>query len=169
MFKKQKSPTQGKGMPLPSDHNPLQPWPFGSLHMPSTLLMFLILTFYTEHCMVSITTKALKCKIYKSKIFLSRERGYSFLWIPITCSHSPLQLGMYQENYWCFLIPTFIFPFVKSFIWLNYYKSIKKWSEIVSREVQKSENFPTQGKEKPNPLDPIHSLGPSGLGKYHVH
>ena len=109
-------------------------------------------------------------KMYKSKIFLSRERGYSFLWIPITCSHSPLQLGMYQENYWCFLIPTFIFPFVKSFIWLNYYKSIKKWSEIVSREVQKSENFPTQGKEKPNPLDPIpHSLGPSGLGKYHVH
>ena len=98
-FKKQKSPTQGKGMPLPSDHNPLQPWPFGSLHMPSTLLMFLILTFYTEHCMVSITTKALKCKIYKSKIFLSRERGYFFLWIPITCNHSPLQLGMYQENY----------------------------------------------------------------------
>ena len=59
-FKKQKSPTQGKGTPLLSDHNPLQPWPFGSLHMPSTLLMFLILTFYTEHCMVSITTKALK-------------------------------------------------------------------------------------------------------------
>ena len=85
-FKKQKSPTQ-------------QPWPFGSLHMPSTLLMFLILTFYAEHCMFLITTKALKCKIYKSKIFLSRERGYSFLWIPITCSHSPLQLGMYQENY----------------------------------------------------------------------
>ena len=60
MFKKQKSPTQGKGMPLPSDHNPLQPWPFGSLYMPSTLLMFLISTFYTKLCMVSITTKALK-------------------------------------------------------------------------------------------------------------
>ena len=105
-----------------------------------------------------------KCKIYKLKIFLSRERGYSFLWIPITCSHSPLQLGMYQENYWCFLIPTFIFPFVKSFIWLNYYKSIKKWSEIVSREVQKSKKFPTQGKGTPLPLNPIpHSLNPTGL------
>ena len=59
-FKKQKSPTQGKGTPLSSDHNPLQPWPFGPLHMPSTLLMFLILTFYTELYMVSITTKKLK-------------------------------------------------------------------------------------------------------------
>ena len=49
-FKKQKSPTQGKGTQL---------GPLG-LHIPSTLLMFLILTFYTEHCMVSITTKALK-------------------------------------------------------------------------------------------------------------
>ena len=81
-FKKQKSPTQGKGTPLSSDHNPLQPWPFGSLHMPSTLLMFLILTYYTELYMVSITTKKIKkwsenapSKIFKSKIFLFRERG----------------------------------------------------------------------------------------------
>ena len=92
-FKKQKSPTQGKGTPLSSDHNPLQPWPFGSLHMPSTLLMFLILTYYTELYMVSITTKKIKkwsenapSKIFKSKFFLSRERGYSFLWIPITAT-----------------------------------------------------------------------------------
>ena len=92
-FKKQKSPTQGKGTPLSSDHNPLQPWPFGSLHMPSTLLMFLIFTYYTELYMVSITTKKNKkwsenapSKIFKSKIFLSRERGYSFLWIPITAT-----------------------------------------------------------------------------------
>ena len=78
-FKKEKSSTQGKGTPLPSDHNPLQPWPFGSLHMPSTLLMFLILTFYTEHCMVSITTKALKSGLkmqdLKIKNFPNQGKG----------------------------------------------------------------------------------------------
>ena len=58
-FKNKKPPTQGKRTPI-HNPNPLQPWPFGPLHMPSMLLMFLIQTSYTDLCMVSITTKVLK-------------------------------------------------------------------------------------------------------------
>ena len=42
-FKKQKSPTQGKGTPLSSDHNPLQPWPFAYAKYPIDVPYFNLL------------------------------------------------------------------------------------------------------------------------------
>ena len=89
-FKKQKSPTQGKGTPLSSDHNPLQPWPFAyakyPIDVPYFNLLYRALYGFNYYKKIKKWSENASGKIFKSKIFLSRERGYSFLWIPITAT-----------------------------------------------------------------------------------
>ena len=74
-FKNQKFSSPEKGdIPSPGPH-PLQPWLFVPWHIPSMLLMFLILPFYPELCMVSTTTKALKSGL---KMHLARFKIENF-------------------------------------------------------------------------------------------
>ena len=61
-------------IPSPGPH-PLQPWLFVPWHIPRMLLMFLILPFYPELCMVSTTTKALKSGL---KMRLARFKNQKF-------------------------------------------------------------------------------------------
>ena len=71
-FKNEKFSYPGKvDTPSPGPH-PLQPWSFVPWHIPSMLLMSLILPFYPELCMVSTTTKALKSGL---KMCLARFRN----------------------------------------------------------------------------------------------
>ena len=74
-FKNLKFSYPEKGdIPSPGPH-PLQPWLFVPLNIPSMLLMFLILPFYPELCMVATTTKALKSGL---KLRLARFKNQKF-------------------------------------------------------------------------------------------
>ena len=76
-FKNEKFSYLGKvNTPFPGPH-PLQPWLFVPWHIPSMILMFLILPFYPELCMVSTTTKALKSGL-KMRLARFKNRKFSY-------------------------------------------------------------------------------------------
>ena len=101
-FKKQKSPTQGKGTPLSSDHNPLQPWPFAYAKYPIDVPYFNLL--YRALYSFNYYKKKLKSgRKMRLARFLNQKFSYPvkgiFLPLDTHHSHSPLRLGMYQEYY----------------------------------------------------------------------
>ena len=71
-FKNEKFSYPGKVDTLSPGPHPLQHWSFVPWHIPSMLLMSLVLPFYPNLCMVSITTKALKSGL---KMCLARFRN----------------------------------------------------------------------------------------------
>ena len=92
-LKNQKSPTQGKRTPF-HHPNPLQPWPFAyakyAIDVPYFNLLYRSLYGFNYYKSIKKWSENASSKVYKSKIFLSRERGYPFLLNPIPYSLGPL-------------------------------------------------------------------------------
>ena len=144
-----KFPTQGKGTPLFLDPIPCNPGPLGlATYQVPTLLMLLILTFYTELCKyynsIEKWSENATREIQKSKISYPGKGDTPFLG-----SQSP--------------------PLALALLAFEHTKVLKSGLKL-RLERFKKQNFPTKGKGKPLSLDPIpHSLSPSGLGNYQVH
>ena len=118
------------------------PWSLGPLYMPSVLLMFLILTFFTDLCLVSITTKVLKsglkmrlARFINKKISYPGKGDIPSLWTP---SHTALALYLaFYKDLCMVLITTKAYSnfLLRALFGFNYYE--KSWKLVwnAAREV----------------------------------
>ena len=124
-FKNENLPTRGRWTPLPLDPilYSLGPLCLGTYHIHYWCSLFQ--PFIQSFVWFLITTKALKSGLkmrlarFKNQKFPTQGKGTSLPLDP-----HPLQPWLFlprhvQVHYWCFPIPTFILPFIKSFVWFE--------------------------------------------------